>query len=65
MNRPGSNGDSIPCKDQRRRWYAAVARAREQRIDQHRATVLAGQICAWRQTDEIRAFCQTLLSFRV
>lgn len=44
--------------EQRRRWYAAVARAREQQIEQHRATVLAGQIRAWRQAAEIRAFCQ-------
>ncbi|MGW6272003.1 hypothetical protein [Streptomyces sp. NPDC055060] len=44
--------------EQRRRWYTAVARAREQQIEQHRATVLTGQIRAWRQTAEIRAFCQ-------
>jgi len=44
--------------EQRGRWYAAVARAREQQIEQHRATVLAGQIRAWRQAAEIRAFCQ-------
>jgi hypothetical protein len=44
--------------EQRRRWYAAVARAREQQIEQHRATVLSGQIRAWRQAAEIRAFCQ-------
>ncbi|WP_234367502.1 hypothetical protein [Streptomyces pluripotens] len=43
---------------QRRRWYAAVARAREQQIEHHRATALTGQIRAWRQADEIRAFCQ-------
>ncbi|MET9976400.1 hypothetical protein ACFYOI_18640 [Streptomyces microflavus] len=36
----------------------AVAQTREQQIDQHRATVLTGQIRAWRQADEIRAFCQ-------
>ncbi|MFE0904939.1 hypothetical protein ACFW3Y_17055 [Streptomyces rochei] len=45
--------------EQRRRWYAAVARAREQQIEQHRATILTGQIRAWRQAEEIRAFCQT------
>ncbi|MET9172618.1 hypothetical protein AB0N77_29950 [Streptomyces misionensis] len=28
--------------EQRRRWYAAVARAREQQIEQHRATILTG-----------------------
>ncbi|MET9100755.1 hypothetical protein [Streptomyces antibioticus] len=44
--------------EQRRGWYAAIARAREQQIEQHRATVLTGQIRAWRQADEIRAFCQ-------
>ncbi|MEV7845777.1 hypothetical protein AB0O50_17525 [Streptomyces cyaneofuscatus] len=44
--------------DQRRRWYAAVARARELQIEQHRATVLTEQIRAWQQADEIRAFCQ-------
>ncbi|MFJ2589219.1 hypothetical protein [Streptomyces sp. NPDC087538] len=35
--------------EQRRRWYTAVARAREQQFEQHRATVLTGQL---------RAFCQ-------
>lgn len=44
--------------EQRRRWYTAVARAREQQIEQHRATVLTGQVRAWRQAAEIRAFCQ-------
>ncbi|MFF9897626.1 hypothetical protein [Streptomyces longispororuber] len=44
--------------EQRRRWYAAVARARQQQIEQHRAAVLTGQIRAWRQADEIRAFYQ-------
>lgn len=44
--------------EQRRRWYETVAQAREQQIEQHRATVLNGQIRAWRQADEIRAFCQ-------
>ncbi|MGW0669923.1 hypothetical protein [Streptomyces sp. NPDC002746] len=32
--------------EQRRRWYAAVTRAREQQIEQHRATVLTEQIRA-------------------
>lgn len=45
--------------EQRRRWYAAVAQAREQQIEQHRETILTGQIRAWRQAAEIRAFCQT------
>ncbi|MFJ5294851.1 hypothetical protein [Streptomyces sp. NPDC088348] len=44
--------------EQRRRWNAVVARAHEQKIERHRATVLTGQIRAWRQADEIRAFCQ-------
>ncbi|CAM5543083.1 hypothetical protein Sdia_48140 [Streptomyces diastaticus subsp. diastaticus] len=44
--------------EQRRRWYAAVARAREQQIEQHRAMILTGQIRDWRQAEEIRAFCQ-------
>ncbi|MGN4160061.1 hypothetical protein ACRWOO_10315 [Streptomyces sp. NEAU-PBA10] len=44
--------------EQRRRWYAAVTQTRERQIEQHRATVLTEQIRAWRQADEIRAFCQ-------
>ncbi|MET7684044.1 hypothetical protein [Streptomyces sp. NPDC005423] len=44
--------------EQRRRWYGAVAMAREQQIEEHRATVLTGQIRAWRQAAEIRTFCQ-------
>ncbi|MCX5562971.1 hypothetical protein [Streptomyces sp. NBC_00038] len=40
------------------RWYAAVAQAREQQVEQHRARVLTGQTRAWRQAAEIRAFCQ-------
>ncbi|MFM9596017.1 hypothetical protein ACKI1J_12965 [Streptomyces scabiei] len=44
--------------EQQRRWYAAVAQAREQQIEHHRATVLTGQTKAWRQAAEIRAFCQ-------
>lgn len=44
--------------EQRRRWYAAVARAREQQVEQHRATVLTAQIRTWRHADEIRAFCR-------
>ncbi|MFE6637521.1 hypothetical protein ACFVFT_08855 [Streptomyces tendae] len=38
---------------------AAGTRARKQQIEQHRATNLTGQIRAWRQAEEIRAFCQT------
>ncbi|MCX4561458.1 hypothetical protein OHA02_35400 [Streptomyces phaeochromogenes] len=44
--------------EQRRRWYAAVAQAREQQVEQHRATVLIEQVRAWKQAVEIRAFCQ-------
>ncbi|MFK4102479.1 hypothetical protein ACI2L1_20820 [Streptomyces sp. NPDC019531] len=44
--------------EQRRRWYAAVAQARETQIEQHRATILAGQIRDWQKAAEIRAFCQ-------
>ncbi|WP_193564170.1 hypothetical protein [Streptomyces sp. L-9-10] len=44
--------------ERRRRWYAAIAQAREQQIDQQRAKVLAEQLSAWNQAAEIRAFCQ-------
>ncbi|MFD7860157.1 hypothetical protein ACFV6B_38650 [Streptomyces microflavus] len=44
--------------ERRRRWYAAIAQAREQQIDQQRAKVLAEQMSAWNQAAEIRAFCQ-------
>jgi hypothetical protein len=44
--------------DQRRRWYAAVARAREKQIEQHRVMVLTGQMRAWRQAADSRAFYQ-------
>lgn len=35
--------------ERRRRWYAAIAQAREQQIDQQRAKVLAEQMSAWNQ----------------
>ncbi|MGW1233005.1 hypothetical protein [Streptomyces californicus] len=44
--------------ERRRRWYAAIAQAREQQIDQQRAKALAEQMTAWNQAAEIRAFCQ-------
>ncbi|WP_201778859.1 hypothetical protein [Streptomyces sp. 150FB] len=44
--------------EQRRRWYATVALAREQQVEQHRARVLTGQTRACPQAAEIRAFCQ-------
>lgn len=43
--------------EQRREWYAAVARARELHIEQHRAKVLVEQAEAWTRAEEIRAFC--------
>jgi hypothetical protein len=44
--------------ERRHRWYAAIAQAREQQIEQHRATTLIEQVGAWQQAAEIRAFCQ-------
>ncbi|MEV6480090.1 hypothetical protein [Streptomyces sp. NPDC051576] len=44
--------------EERRRWYAAVARAREQQIEQHRANALIEQVRTWQQAAKIRAFCQ-------
>ncbi|MGW3927522.1 hypothetical protein ACWECC_05400 [Streptomyces microflavus] len=44
--------------ERRRRWYAAIAQAREHQIDQHRAKVLGEQMRAWNQAAEIRGFCQ-------
>lgn len=41
-----------------RSGHGLGSEAREQQIEQHRATVLNEQIRAWRQADEIRAFCQ-------
>lgn len=43
--------------EQRRRWYATVAQARERLIEQHRATALAAQVEGWRRAAEIRSFC--------
>jgi len=57
--KPNSGSGRRNCEaEQRRRWYAAVALAREQQVEQHRARVLTGQTRAWRQAAEIRAFCQ-------
>ncbi len=44
--------------EQRRRWYAAVAQARGQQIEQHRANALIEQVRTWQQAAEVRAFCQ-------
>ncbi|WDF41918.1 hypothetical protein PBV52_36515 [Streptomyces sp. T12] len=43
--------------EQRHRWYAAVAQAREQQVERHRAKVLTEQVRAWQQALEIRSFC--------
>ncbi|MFD8461492.1 hypothetical protein [Streptomyces antimycoticus] len=43
--------------EQRRRWYATVAQARERQVERHRANVLVEQVKAWHRADEIRAFC--------
>ncbi|MFI2314261.1 hypothetical protein [Streptomyces sp. CB00072] len=43
--------------EQQREWYAAVARARELQIEQHRAKVLVEQAKSWSRAEEIRAFC--------
>ncbi|MFI1314275.1 hypothetical protein ACH4TS_29710 [Streptomyces albidoflavus] len=44
--------------EQRRRWYAAVAQARERQVEQHRAEVLVEQMEARHRADKIRAFCR-------
>ncbi|WP_247196944.1 hypothetical protein [Streptomyces sp. GESEQ-35] len=43
--------------EQRHRWYAAIAQAREQQVERHRAKVLTEQVRAWQQALEIRSFC--------
>ncbi|MGW3172990.1 hypothetical protein [Streptomyces sp. NPDC001153] len=43
--------------EQQRQWYAAIAQAREQQVERHRARVLIEQVKAWHQAVEIRAFC--------
>ncbi|WP_406480569.1 hypothetical protein [Streptomyces platensis] len=45
--------------EQRRRWYAAVAQARERQVERHRAKVLFEQVDARHRAEEIRAFCRT------
>lgn len=45
--------------ERRRRWYATIAQAREQQVEQHRAQFLTAQVGAWQRAAEIRAFCQT------
>ncbi|MFJ8255617.1 hypothetical protein [Streptomyces sp. NPDC094466] len=44
--------------ERRRRWYAAIAQAREQQVEQHRSEFLTAQVGAWQRAAEIRAFCQ-------
>ncbi|MEW1695694.1 hypothetical protein [Streptomyces sp. NPDC091278] len=44
--------------EQQRRWYGAVAQARQKQIDSHRAAFLHEQVQAWRQAEAIDAFCQ-------
>ncbi|MFF8566017.1 hypothetical protein ACF06N_13775 [Streptomyces albidoflavus] len=43
--------------ERRRRWYAALAHARQQQIEQHRSKTLIEQVEAWQQAAGIRAFC--------
>ncbi|WP_369392491.1 hypothetical protein AB5J72_36605 [Streptomyces sp. CG1] len=43
--------------EQQRQWYAAIAQAREQQVEKHRAKALIEQVKAWHQAVEIRAFC--------
>ncbi|WP_308365811.1 hypothetical protein [Streptomyces sp. ISL-86] len=50
--------EDLQKAEQRRRWYATVAQAREQQIDRHRTTFLVEQVQAWRQADAIDAFCR-------
>jgi hypothetical protein len=42
----------------RRRWYAAVAQARQQQIEKARADALTDQLNRWRKAAQIRAFCE-------
>ncbi|UQI47178.1 hypothetical protein M1P56_23945 [Streptomyces sp. HU2014] len=44
--------------EQRRQWYAVIAQARRQQMEQHRAKALLEQAQAWRQATELRALCQ-------
>ncbi|MGF3198326.1 hypothetical protein [Streptomyces diastaticus] len=44
--------------EQRRRWYAAVAQARERQVERHREKVLVEQAEARHRAAEIRAFCR-------
>ncbi|WP_438485433.1 hypothetical protein [Streptomyces sp. S186] len=43
--------------EERRRWYVAIAQARKQQVEQHRAKVLIEQVRAWHRAVEIRSFC--------
>ncbi|MEJ8650760.1 hypothetical protein WKI65_22495 [Streptomyces sp. MS1.AVA.3] len=44
--------------EQRRRWYVAVAQARERQVERRRAAFLVEQVKARHQADEIHAFCR-------
>ncbi|WP_371576249.1 hypothetical protein [Streptomyces sp. NBC_01314] len=48
--------------EQRRRWYAAVAQAREHQVERYRVKVLTEQVGAWQQAVQIRAFCHAALA---
>lgn len=43
--------------EQRYRWYAAIAQAREQQVERHRAKALTQQVRAWQQAVQLRSFC--------
>lgn len=43
--------------EQRHRWYAAIAQAREQQVERHRAKALTEQVRTWQKAVQIRSFC--------
>ena len=40
--------------EQRHRWYATVAQAREQQVEQHRVKALAEQVKTWQLTSALQ-----------
>lgn len=47
-------------EETRRRWHAAMDRARTAFVEAHRVTILREQVEAWHEASRIRAYCDAL-----
>jgi hypothetical protein len=46
--------------ERKRRWEAAMERAKKRLVDAHHVEVLSGRVRAWREAEAIRAYCDAV-----